>query len=281
MTSRLSRNSCLAAAPLGTMCGWCRIKPVTLAGVDVHTPLPVAAIPGFSDPFSSITHLLGAGLFLMLGIALLRRHRGGMGPVLAVLVFVFGVVFLLAMSGVFHLLTPGTSGRAVLQRLDHAGIFVLIAATFTPVHVIQFRGPLRWGVLLFIWSAAIAGITLKSIYFTDFPEWVGLTLYLGLGWVGALSGYFLYRRFGFEGIRLILWGALAYTAGAVLEYARFPVLLPAVIGPHELFHIMVLLGISAHWMHIHRLANARYGPRTGAALPRVHRDSPQQGLAAT
>ncbi len=125
-----------------------------------------------------------------------------------------------------------------------------------PVHVIQFRGPLRWGILVFIWSAAVTGITLKSIYFNDLPEWVSLTLYLGLGWVGALSGYFLYRRFGFERIRLILWGAFAYTAGAVLEFFRFPVLVPTVIGPHELFHFMVLIGIAAHWMYIHRLATA-------------------------
>jgi channel protein (hemolysin III family) len=224
--------------------------------VEPPPSLSIAAIPGFTDPFSSITHLLGAGLFLVIGIVLLIRQRAGIGEAMAVLIFVFGVVFMLTMSGVFHLLPPGTTGRAVLQRLDHASIFFLIAATFTPIHVIQFRGPLRWGILVFIWSAAVTGITLKSIYFTALPEWVGLTLYLGLGWVGALSGYFLYRRYGFARIRLILWGALAYTAGAVLEFSRFPVLVPNVIGPHELFHVFVLIGIAVHWIYIRRLVNA-------------------------
>ncbi len=224
--------------------------------METPSSLSIVAIPGFSDPFSSITHLLGAGLFLVLGILLLIRRRSGPGQTIALVVFVFGVVFLLTMSGIFHLLTPDTAGRAVFQRLDHAGIFILIAATFTPVHVIQFRGPLRWGVLVFVWSAAIAGITLKSIYFNDVPEWLSLTLYLGLGWIGALSGYFLYRHFGFEQVKLILWGAFAYSAGAVLEFFRFPVLLPNVIGPHELFHLMVLIGIAAHWTHIYRLTNA-------------------------
>lgn len=236
-----------------------------LVAVEPHPPLSVVAIPGFSDPFSSITHLLGAGLFLVLGIVLLIRQRGGVGQAMAVLVFVFGVVFLLAMSGVFHLLSPGSTSRAVLQRLDHAGIFFLIAATFTPVHFIQFRGPLRWGVLVFIWSAAVTGITLKSIYFNDLPEWMSLALYLGLGWVGALSGYFLYRHFGFERIRLILWGAFAYTAGAVLEFFRFPVLMPSVIGPHELFHVLVLIGIATHWTYIHRLVHAQFVPTAGQA----------------
>jgi channel protein (hemolysin III family) len=225
--------------------------------------MSVVAIPGFSDPFSSITHLIGAGVFLLLGIVMLLRQRAGIAQTMAALIFVIGTVFLLTMSGVFHLLTPGTTGRAVLQRLDHAAIFFLIASTFTPIHVIQNRGRLRWGILVFIWSAAITGITLKSIYFSEFPEWMGLTLYLGLGWVGALSVYFLYRRFGFEGIRLILWGALAYTVGAVLEFARIPVVAPAVIGPHEVFHVMVLVGIGAHWIHVQRLTSGQFAPTIG------------------
>ncbi len=234
--------------------------------MEPRSPLSIFAIAGFSDPFSSITHLFGAGFFLVLGIALLIRQRVGAGQAIAVLVFVFGVVFLLTMSGVFHLLTPGTTGRAVLQRLDHAGIFILIAASFTPLHIIQFRGPLRWGVLVFIWSAAIAGITLKTIYFNDVPEWVSLALYLGLGWVGGLSSYFLYRRFGFAQIKLILWGAFAYSVGAVLEFLRFPVLVPNVIGPHELFHVMVLIGIAAHWTYIYRLVHAQFLPISGKSL---------------
>jgi channel protein (hemolysin III family) len=238
-----------------------------LAAVEPHPSIPIAAIQGFSDPFSSITHLLGAGFFLVLGIVLLIRQRVGLGEAIAVLIFVLGVVFMLTMSGVFHLLTPGTASRAVLQRLDHASIFFLIAATFTPVHVIQFRGPLRWVILAFIWSAAVTGIILKSIYFNDLPEWVGLTLYLGLGWVGAISGYFLYRRFGFERVRLILLGAIAYTIGAVLEFSRFPVLVPTVVGPHELFHVMVLVGIAAHWIYIHRLANVKTVSSSGRTIP--------------
>lgn len=212
------------------------------------------AIPGFSEPFSSMTHLLGAGVFLILGIVFLIRNRGGAAQATAVLVFVIGVTFTLAMSGVFHLLTPGTTGRAVLQRLDHAAIFFLIAATFTPIHVVKFRGFLRWGILALVWTAAIVGITLKSIFFEGFPEWAGLTLYLALGWLGALSAYYLYRQSGIEYIKPLLYGAIAYTVGAVMEYARFPVVVPGVIGPHELFHIMVVVGITMHWIFIHRAA---------------------------
>jgi hypothetical protein len=91
-------------------------------------------LPGFSDPVSSWTHLAGAGAFACLAPSLLRRGRGD-GARLAFLgVFTFSTVFLLSMSGVYHLLSPGGAGRAVLRRLDHGAIFMLIAGTFTPLH---------------------------------------------------------------------------------------------------------------------------------------------------
>ena len=143
-----------------------------------------------------------------------------------------------------------------LQRLDHAGIFLLIAGTFTAVHSILFRGIWRWGMLLMIWAIAITSITLKTIYFHDLSEWFGLSLYLGMGWLGAITGILLYRRFGFVFIRPLIYGALAYTSGAVVEFIRMPVLIPGVIGPHELFHITVLLGLGYHFAFV--LSFCRY-----------------------
>ena len=183
----------------------------------------------------------------------MRRRATTVGT-LSLVVFIFGVTFALSMSGVFHLLTPGSVARAVFQRLDHAGIFFLIAATYTPVHVIVFRGVMRWGVLSIVWLVAITGIILKSIFFDNIAEWLGLTLYLSLGWFGVFSTYRLYKRFGLEYIKPILYGAFAYTFGAMLEFLRTPVLIPKVLGPHELFHLLVLVGISMHWVFIQRLA---------------------------
>ena len=63
---------------------------------------------------------------------LLLRSRGCHGRLYSIGIFIFSVVFLLSMSGVFHLLEPGGEPRSVLRRLDHAAIFTLIAGTFTP-----------------------------------------------------------------------------------------------------------------------------------------------------
>ncbi len=214
--------------------------------------MPVHSIPGFADPFSSLIHLLGAVVFSVLGFFLVARGRGSAGRVVSLGLFVFSVVFLLSMSGVYHLLAVGGGGRMVLQRLDHAGIFFLIAGSFTPVHAVMFTGWLRWGFLSLVWALAITGITLTVVFFDSITEWLSLSLYLGLGWFGLFSGVLLMRRYGFHFITPLLLSGLAYSLGGIGEYFRQPVLIQGVIGPHELFHVAVIIGIGLHWRFVCR-----------------------------
>lgn len=212
------------------------------------------SIPGFSDPVSSLSHLAGAAVFAVLGAFLLWRGRGDPARAASLAVFVFSCVLLLSLSGVYHLLTPKTAARGVLMRLDHAAIFVLIAGSFTPVHVILLRERWQQHLLGWIWAAAIAGLTLKTVYFDSVPAWLGLLMYLGLGWLGVISTAALVRAFGVRFVLPLVWGALAYTLGAGADYARWPVLIAGVVGPHEVFHLAVLAGISFHWTFIRGIA---------------------------
>jgi channel protein (hemolysin III family) len=214
------------------------------------------SIPGFSDPVSSLTHLAAAVVFAILSVSLIGRARGEAGRVISLAVFAFSCVLLLSLSGVYHLLTPETAGRGVLLRLDHAAIFVLIAGSFTPVHVILLRDPWHWHLLAWIWAAAIAGLVLKTVYFDAMPQWLGLLMYLSLGWLGVISTVALARRFGARFILPLVWGALAYTLGALADFLGWPALVPGVIGPHEAFHLAVLAGISFHWAFIRGIASS-------------------------
>ena len=206
-----------------------------------------------ADPLSSVLHLGGALVFAVLGIGLLQRARGSTLRVAAISVYWSGVLFALSVSGIFHLVARGTQAREVLMIVDHAAIFFLIAASYTPIHIIQFRGFMRWGILGLVWTAAVAGIVLKSVWFDSIPEWAGLSLYLALGWTGLISAIALYRLVGLKPLIPLIGGAIAYTLGAVFEYARIPTLASGIVGPHEIFHLFVLAGVGMHWEYIRRI----------------------------
>ncbi len=217
-------------------------------------PAPILAVPGFSEPFSSCSHLLAAGAGLAGFAFLYGRGRGNALRVASLAVFTFSLVFLFSMSGVYHLLQPGSTSRIVFERLDHAAIWVLVAGTFTPIHVILFRGFWRWGILLLVWTIAITGLVLKTVFFMGIPGWLGLAFYLGLGWMGVLSAWRLIKIYGRGSVELLFWGGVAYSVGALLNIAGWPTLIPGVIGPHELFHVFVLVGAGLHWTFIHKWA---------------------------
>ncbi len=230
-------------------------------------PNVITPIPGFSEPFSSLSHLLGAGLFLVLSIFLVYRGRGDVGRVISLVVFSVGSVLLLSISGVYHLLDPRGTPRYVLKVLDHACIFALIASSFTPIHYILFRGWGRWGMLALVWTFAVVAISLNTVYFDSTPHVVSLGLYLGMGWIGLGSGIALIRRFGFHFAEPILWGGVAYSIGAILEFMRWPVLIPGVVQWHEVFHVAVLVGLGFHWAFVYSIADGRH---LRAAMEEAH-----------
>jgi len=189
----------------------------------------------------------------VLGVGLIQRGRGESLRVLSLVIYVAGVVLTLLASGLMHLAARDSGAREVLVRIDHAAIFFLIAATYTPVHVIQFKGWMRWGVLIVIWSAAAAGMLLKLVFFGIVPEWLSLAFYLALGWTGIFTAYALHRVVGFEPLIPIVLGALAYTAGALLDVSGLQDPVPGLIRTHELFHLFVLAGVASHWLYIRRI----------------------------
>jgi len=119
-------------------------------------------LPGFHEPFSAISHLIGTVVFFVLGLLLLRRGRGDWRRQIFLGIFAATAVFCLAMSGVYHMMVRGGVAHGVLGRLDFGGIYLLIAGTFTPGHGILFRCPSRWWPLLSIWGAAILGLTIDE-----------------------------------------------------------------------------------------------------------------------
>jgi channel protein (hemolysin III family) len=211
--------------------------------------------PGFYEPFSVVSHLAAALLFVFLGSRLLQRGRGDTLRRTVLGIYVGSCIILFAASGIYHMLAADSAARSVMARIDHSAIFVLIAGTYTPVHGILFHGWVRWGPLVLIWAAAIGGIVLKWWHFNDWPRGLGVGLYLLLGWLGTISGIVLARHYGFRFVRPLLWGGIAYSVGAILDFVNWPVMIPGVVHPHELFHLAVVIGALFHWLFIWRIAD--------------------------
>ncbi|MCA9265115.1 MAG: hemolysin III family protein [Planctomycetales bacterium] len=231
--------------------------------------LSTYAIPGFREPICSLSHLTGAVVFGLLAPWLIARRRGRRGWTISLIILGVASVTLLSLSGVYHMLWPGV-GRQVMLRLDVAGVYVLIAATITPIHVILFHGWAQWGPVALAWFLAIAGLTLRLVFFDYLPPAAGTLGFLILGWGGVFSCIVLWRRHGWPFVQPLFYGGVAYTVGAIVLSVRWPVLIQGVIGPHELWHFAVLAGLGFHWIFVFRVAANRIAalrPESPAAMP--------------
>lgn len=208
--------------------------------------MEILTIPGFSEPISSLSHLLAAIIFTISGVKLLIKSRGNWLRSFSLFIFVASNIFLFSMSGVYHLLEPGSTGHYVLKILDHDGIYLLIAGTFTPIHIILTRGLSRWLVLFVVWMIGVVGIVFTSIYLSEMPNWLTLSFYLGMGWIGLFT---LYRIFHVckKSTKYMVSSGLFYTIGALVDAFGWPILWNGVFGPHEFFHVFVVLGAVCHW----------------------------------
>ena len=207
----------------------------------------VYSLPGFHQPLASMSHLAGALIFAWLSYYLLRPVWGCRTRFTSVLVFAGATVALLAISSTYHMFVPGGIPRAVMLRIDLVAIFILIAATFTPIHMIMFSGWRRWGILALIWSFALVGSLVRVIWFESISSVSNAILFLTMGWIGALTTLFLWQM---ERRSLILpcaAGGVFYTLGAVANAKGWPILIPGVWGPHETLHFAVLAGLTCHW----------------------------------
>jgi hemolysin III len=185
---------------------------------------------------------LGSGALLVLLAATTRAA-------IAVAVYAVSVSALFGVSALYHRVTWTVPARRRMRRLDHSMIFLLIAGTYTPVGLLVLQGTLGAAVLAVVWGGAVAG-TVLELAWTRAPRWLGGTVYLALGWVAVVAMPQLFARLGLGGGLLIVAGGLAYSAGAAVYALRRPDPAPATFGYHEVFHLLVIAGVAAHFLAI-------------------------------
>ncbi len=185
------------------------------------------------------SHLVATVPWLGGTVALVALAAGHPGRQLAVAVYGTASVWLFLISGLYHVITWSPRRRAMLRRLDHANIFVLVAATYTPVMLTLTARAWGVSVVATVWTLAVAGIAV-SMSRVALPRWALAGLYLAVGWVAVAATPVLVAAVGTGGMLMILGAGLLYSAGAVAYALRRPSLAPAWFGYHELFHMMVI-----------------------------------------
>ena len=136
-----------------------------------------------------------------------------------------------------------------MRRMDHAGVYLLIAGTYTPVSLLALDGAWRPVVLTIVWIGAIAAIVLKFAW-VDAPKWLAAAIGLALGWVAVVALPELASHVSVAAVVLLIIGGLAYTAGAVVYARRRPDPAPAVFGYHELFHALTIVVVACQYVAI-------------------------------
>jgi hemolysin III len=164
-------------------------------------------------------------------------------------VFLAASVMLYGTSGLYHRRSWGSRGEAILRRMDHANIYLFIAATYTPFALMMLHGSSRAGLLILIWGAAVLGLLFR-LFWLSAPRWLYTVLYLAMGW--AAVGWFgqFYTAGGLAVFALILVGGLFYTSGAVVYGLKRPNPSPRWFGFHEIFHACTLAAFVAHYVAI-------------------------------
>jgi len=174
----------------------------------------------------------------------------GGGAALATSIYSVTILGLFGTSALYHRRTwRSARSRVVMRRLDHSMIFLFIAGTYTPVIALTMEPDRVRVVLAIVWVGALAGVALKMRW-PHAPSWVGVPIYLALGYVAVFVLPDLLRGGGVAALVLLLVGGLFYTVGAIFYATRWPNPWPRTFGFHEFFHAATVLAAVCHHVAI-------------------------------
>ena len=215
---------------------------------------------GLRDPVSSGTHAFACLWSIFAALILIRLCRGDRRKQVAVAVFGASLVFLYAASALYHAVQVPPEKLVYFLNLDHSAIYLLIAGTHTPVFAVLLGRPLRRHLLAVMWGMAAGGVACAWLL-PQPPYWLTVGLFIGMGWTGLSAIVPLLRAVRVRDFLWVFYGGLAYTMGAVLDVLNWPVLFPHFVGPHELFHVLVMAGTFCHFVFMVRaVVTYRYCP---------------------
>ncbi|WP_316365606.1 PAQR family membrane homeostasis protein TrhA [Candidatus Thiodiazotropha sp. CDECU1] len=192
----------------------------------------------------AVTHGIGivlsiAGLVVLVAFASLY---GNAWHITSSSIYGATLILLYTASTLYHGI-PQPRVKRVLQRIDHAAIFMLIAGTYTPYTLVNLRGEWGWTLFGLVWGFAILGVLLETLV-KQRIKWLSLSLYLGLGWLAIIAIKPLIDNVATGGLVLLLAGGLCYSLGVVFYLWK------RLAYHHAVWHLFVMAGSLLHFFSI-------------------------------
>ena len=196
------------------------------------------------EKLNSITHMLGAVVALA-GLVVLVVAASLKGDVWRIVSFsIYGTtLFLLYLFSTLYHSTKGPL-KSLYKKLDHIGIYLLIAGSYTPFVLVSLNGAWGWSLFGVIWGLAVIG-TLLDIFSTDKRRIIQLIIYVLMGWIALVAIKPLIESLSLAGFLWLLGGGLFYSFGIIfyiLDLKKYHF--------HGIWHLFVLAGSATHYFTI-------------------------------
>ena len=213
--------------------------------IEDQVSVKVAPMPTLAEEIANaITHGIGAALAIV-GLVLMvvwAAMYGDAWHVAGVSVFGGTMVFLYLASTLYHAIQVEPAKR-VFHALDHIGISMLIAGTYTPFLLVQMRSLAGWIFFGVIWGLALTAASIKS-FFTDRFTRLSTAIYVVMGWLSILLLREMFSHMGMEGLAWMAAGGLSYTLGVI------PFLWHRLPFNHAIWHLFVIGGTACHFVAV-------------------------------
>ncbi len=195
------------------------------------------------ERFNSITHLAGAVLAIggTAVLVVLAALKGDPWKIVSFSIYGGTLILLYLFSTLYHGIRRG---KAVLRKLDHGAIYLLIAGSYTPFTLVTLRGPLGWTIFGVVWGLALSGIVVELLLAFQ-RRIIRIAIYLFMGWLAVAALKPLLRALPLAGFRWLLGGGLLYTGGVV-----FYALDKRLRMGHGIWHLFVLGGSIAQFIAV-------------------------------
>ena len=207
-----------------------------------------AALDDLKPKLRGWLHAVTAPLTLAAGMVLIALSPTA-ATRLGSVVFTGSAVLLFTVSAIYHRGTWSPRTWSVLQRFDHANIFLLIAGSYTPFALLMLEGSARTTLLAIAWGGAAAGVALRLLW-QGAPRWFYTPIYIGLGWAAVLFADDFAARGSTAVLVLIATGGVLYTIGGIVYGLQRPNPSPRWFGFHEVFHAFTIAAFGIHYVGV-------------------------------